>query len=319
MLDRQLSLLLDELAAESIREGSEEFELGLPIAFNDEAVSYKLEGPGLRGKHPDLLLRHYVGALGDRLQELTAETLRRHKISAEFNDDNRPPAKWPIRSALVGSLVYDNERYAANEGEWYRIEQSFKNAIESTFNKLVEEWESDPEPLRRMCANGKNHYEAEAIYNARFAATHGLVLLDRAMIKIPDVDRSEFESCDILDISGKRFIHLKKSSRRSSVLSHFFKQGANSARYFSMFNAAWTRLREIVVEKNGPEAGEQLDIARANSQKWKVEFIIADAPRSNGQFNIPFFSKVSLRDEIRAVQAMHYDAGLRFINLQSDI
>ncbi|MGB3318290.1 MAG: TIGR04141 family sporadically distributed protein [Sphingopyxis granuli] len=316
--DRQLSDTLDDLAAASIRDGQEQFELGLPVGFADEAVSFKFIGPRKRGTHPDLLLRHYVVALGDRLPEIDAQTLKDHKISAQFDDDNRPAAKWSIRSALVGSLVHDNERYAANEGEWYRIEQGFKDAIEAGFNDLLEDWEAQPEPLRKIYTDERNFYEAEADYNARFAATHGYIMLDRELIQIPDVDRSGFESCDIFDIEGKRFIHLKKSSRRSSVLSHFFKQGANSARHFSMFADSWARLRELVVDRAGPEAGERFDAARASPQRWKVEFVIADTPRANGAFNIPFFSKVSLRDEIRNIRAMQYDAGLRFIPLQPD-
>ncbi len=316
--DRQLSDTLDDLAAASIRDGQEHFELGLPIGFADEAVSYKFIGPRRRGTHPDLLLRHYVGALGDRLPELTTQNLKDHRIAAKFDDDHRPDAKWSIRSALVGSVVHNNERYAANEGEWYRIERGFKDAIEAGFNELIENWDEPPEPLRKIYTENKNYYEAEADYNARFADTHGYVLLDRALIQIPDVDRSGFESCDILDINGKRFIHLKKSSRRSSVLSHFFKQGANSARHFSMFADSWVRLRELIVAQRGVEAGEQFDLARADQRRWKVEFVIADSPRVNGQFNIPFFSKVSLRDEIRNIRAMQYHAGLRFIQLQPD-
>jgi len=316
--DRRLSESLDELAAASIRDGEQQFELGLPIGFTDEAVSYKFTGPRRRGTHPDLLLRHYVSDLGDRLPDLTAQMLKEHKICAKFDDDNRPDAKWSIRSALVGSLVHEHERYAANEGEWYRIEQGFKDAIEAGFQALIEDWDEPPEPLRKIYTEDRNYYEPEAEYNARFAAAHGFVMLDREMIQIPDVERSGFESCDVLDIDEKRFIHLKKSSRRSSVLSHFFKQGANSARHFSMFADSWVCLRELVVARAGDEAGERLDVARADSRRWKVEFVIADTPRANGAFNIPFFSKVSLRDEIRNVRAMQYETGLRFIPLQPD-
>jgi uncharacterized protein (TIGR04141 family) len=317
--DRQLSEDLDDLAAESISEGQEQFEFGLPIGFEDQAVSYKFAGPRLRGAHPDLLLRHYVAAMGDRLQELTAETLRDHKIVAIFDNDDRPNAKWSVRSSLVGSLVHENERYATNEGEWYRIEQGFKDAIENGFNDLIEDWDVPPEPLRKIYNDkGDGHYEAEADYNARFALANGYVLLDRALIQIPGVDRSDFESCDVLDIAGKRFLHVKKSSRRSSVLSHFFKQGANSARHFSTFEASWTRLRELVEARAGQGAAQQLDLVRGDNRPWKVEFIIADTPRQNGEFNIPFFSKVSLRDEIRTMRAMKYETGLRFIGLQPE-
>ena len=316
--DRELSELLDDLAATSIREGLQQFELGLPIGFDDQAVSYKFMGPGLRGSHPDLLLRHYAEAMGPRLADLTIETLRAHKIVAIFDDDSRPDVKWSVRSSLVGSLVHDQERYAVNEGEWYRIEQGFKDAIEAGFLDLIEDWEHPPEPLRRLYSpdGEEGRYEAEAVYNARFAQASGFVLLDRALIRIPGVERSDFESCDVLDIAGKRFLHVKKSSRRSSVLSHFFKQGANSARLFSTFEPAWEHLRELVETRGGAETAADLDAARLDDRLWRVEFIIADTPRENGAFNIPFFSKVSLRDEVRTLRAMRYDAALRFIALQ---
>lgn len=315
--DRELSNQLDELAVQAISHGEYYFELGLPIGFEDQAVSYKFAGPGFRGSYPDLLMRHYVQAMGDRLPELTVDTIRKHKIIAEFNDDARPDAKWSIRKALVGSLVHDNERFATNEGEWYRIEQTFRDAIEEGFNSLIETWDVAPEPLRKMFdEDGNGHYESEAAYNERFAQQHGYVLLDRELIQVPGVDRSEFETCDVLDIIGKRFLHIKKSSRRSSVLSHLFKQGANAARHFNTFADAWTRLRQIVQAKGGDEAAAQLDEVLGDDRPWKVEFIIADTPRNDGQFNIPFFSKVSLRDEVRMLRAMHYHAALKFIELQ---
>jgi uncharacterized protein (TIGR04141 family) len=317
--DRELCDELDELAAAAIRNGEERFELGLPIGFDDQAVSYRFRGPALRGGHPDLLLRHYIQAMGERLPELTAEILRNHRIVAEFEEETKPNAQWPVRSALIGSLIYDNERFAINEGEWYRIEQAFKESIENAFVDLIEQWPAPPEPLRKIYdEHGNGKYEAEADFNARFAAANGFVLLDRALIRVPGVDRSEFESCDVLDIADKRFLHIKKSSRRSSVLSHFFKQGANSGRHFSMFASSWVALRELIEERTGAPAAAQLDAVRNDDRPWKIEFIIADTPRADGAFNIPFFSKVSLRDEVRMLRAMQYDVGLRFIGLQPE-
>jgi uncharacterized protein (TIGR04141 family) len=47
--------------------------------------------------------------------------------------------------------------------------------------------------------------------------------------------------------------------------------------------------------------------------------VIADAPRQTGEFNIPFFSKISLRDEAITLKAMEYDVALRFIGLEPDV
>lgn len=150
----------------------------------------------------------------------------------------------------------------------------------------------------------------------RFTADRNYVLLDRALIQVPSIERSDFESCDILDIAGKRFIHIKKSSRRSSFLSHFFKQGANSAKLFSTFGSSWVNLRALVAERAGAEVAGLLDEVSIDDRPWRVEFVIADTPRQNGEFNIPFFSKVSLRDEVRTLRAIKYEAAIRFIRLQ---
>jgi len=200
---------------------------------------------------------------------------------------------------LIGSITYEVGRYAINEGEWYRVDELFKNSIEENFQTYIEQWEVQPAPLRKYYdANGNGRFQTEASYNAEIAAARGFVLIDTRLIQIPGVQRSDFEACDLLDIEGKRFIHVKKSSRRSNILSHFFKQGSNSAQQFSRFPVAWDQLTELVGNIAGEEAAERLRAAIADRDRpWKVEFVIADAPRQTGEFNIPFFSKISLRDE----------------------
>ena len=54
---------------------------------------------------------------------------------------------------------------------------------------------------------------------------------------------------------------------------------------------------------------------RAGQDTLVVEFQIADFPRENGQHNIPFFSKLSLRDEAHSIRAMGFHVKLGFITL----
>lgn len=318
--DRRLSALLDGFAVESIRDGNEDFELGLPITYDDDSAAYRFSGPGLRGRYPDLLLRHYTAALGNRLADITIETLKDHKVVAVYDDDARPDQKWSVRSALIGSITYEGGRYAINEGEWYRVDELFKNSIEDNFQSYIEQWEVPPAPLRKLYdAGGNGRFQTEASYNTEIAEALGYVLIDTRLIQIPGVQRSEFEACDLLDIDRKRFIHVKKSSRRSNILSHFFKQGSNSAQQFSRFPTAWDQLTDLVRNIGGEGVAERLRSAIADKERpWKVEFVIADAPRQTGEFNIPFFSKISLRDEAINLKAMGYEVGIRFIGLEPD-
>jgi uncharacterized protein (TIGR04141 family) len=68
----------------------------------------------------------------------------------------------------------------------------------------------------------------------------------------------------------------------------------------------------------GNDVATEFREAMAAEEKWTVEFVIADSPRADGRFNIPFFSKISLRDETNILKAMGYDVCLRFITLEPD-
>jgi len=316
-------LLKDELfdiAVDSIKTNEDRFELGLPSNSESEGVCFRFSGPRLRRSFPDLLLRHYVESMGDSINTITSQTLVDHKIISEFDDD-RPPMVWPLKKALLGSVSRNGERYAINDGRWYRVDEAFKISIENSFATVVRDWDiARPGPIRKIYdIDGNGRIEAESDYNERIAQDLGLVLLDKTEIVIPDVVRSGFEPCDLLDVANRRFIHVKKNSRRSNILSHFFKQGSNSGQQFRKVPATWHRLIEIV-----REAGHDLEASLLEEQVdnpgvgWTVEFWIADAPRRNGDFNIPFFSKISLRDEASDLRAMRYNVALRFIEISPD-
>jgi uncharacterized protein (TIGR04141 family) len=63
----------------------------------------------------------------------------------------------------------------------------------------------------------------------------------------------------------------------------------------------------------GKAKANELEIAL--KKRWTVEFQIADFPRSDGTHNIPFFSKLTLGEEARNIQAMDFDVRVRFIKL----
>lgn len=311
---------LFQMATESIRANEDRFELGLPASTEAEGVSFRFAGPGLRNAYPDLLLRHYTEALGDNLASISVNTLSQHKIISEFDDD-RPKMVWPLKKALLGSLLRHGERYAVNDGQWYRIDDAFRHSVENQFSNLVCTWDVPRPPpiLKSYDADGNGRIEPEGTYNTRIADELGLVCLDTLSISVPEVIRSGFEPCDILDVANKRFIHVKKSSRRSNILSHFFKQGSNSGQQFRKVPATWPQLIELVRNQGFETEARSLEaMGDEIGNGWTVEFWIVDAPRGDGTFNIPFFSKISLRDEVSELRAMQYKVALRFVELPPD-
>lgn len=311
---------LFDLAVDSIRSNEERFELALPSNAEAEGVSFRFSGPGLRRSFPDLLLRHYVDAMGSNLASITSETLNNHKIISDFDDD-RPSLIWSLKKALLGSISLDGQRYAVNDGQWYRVDNSFKDAVETRYSEVVCDWDVPKPSAIKKIYDSKNNgkLEREEDYNQRIAVELGLILLDQTEVTVPDVTHSGFEPCDLLDVENKRFIHVKKSSRRSNILSHFFKQGSNSAQQFRKVDATWPQLATIVRSLGYDTDAEKIEKNIGSPvHGWTVEYWIADAPRKNGMFNIPFFSKISLRDEVDELRAMQFQVKLRFIDVPPD-
>jgi uncharacterized protein (TIGR04141 family) len=234
-------------------------------------------------------------------------------------NENRPSQYWSVHRALVGSLVLDGERYALNEGHSYRIGKTFKETADRKFTTLCGPPDKTLRPLKKIALNdgkGKKKkitYQSEESYNSEIAQEAGYLLLDRKLIQIDDVPGPGIEVCDLLDIPGRRFIHVKKSSRQSSVLSHFFKQGGVSAQMLRKYEPFRVKMLETVKQHYGVTKANELE--EALGARWTVEFQIADFPRPDGTHNIPFFSKLTLRDEARDIEAMEFDVSIKFIKL----
>lgn len=314
-LDSTRIVALDELAARSIVEGKSEFELGLPEISVSDFSSFSFAGFRHRNSYPDLQLTHYTSLLGAQLSALDSSALKRHRVRAEHLNNENIYSTLRVYDALIGSLEMDGARYAINEGKWYKIDSAFKSDVDRVFQDSVQAVDVIIPPFTRLSEDGRKQYlEPEKDYNSRYALARQCVLLDRILFDVPGVERSSFELCDLLDIQRKRLIHVKMSGRRSSILSHFFKQGTNSATLIKSVDGFWTAAEQRMNEVFGNDCGE--DLRRANEESalpWTVEFHIADAPGVEGNYNIPFFSRVTFREERTRIRTMGFNVAVRFL------
>ncbi len=316
ILDKLVLATLDQKAVDIIKGGADNFELSMPGWSEDDVVYYGLFGPGLKGRFPDLLMSNYRDALGAKLSDLDVDAIRRHGVVAEFNNDAAVKKRWSVKKALVGSVVENGGLYAISEGEWYRLDQQFKTDVDADLETLKDDWPNPPLMIiKKVSEDGKKTgFESELSYNERCAEEYDQVLLDQKILTVPATPYGKFEACDLLDIEGKRLIHVKKSSRQSSVLSHFFKQGSNSARILKTIPEARAAMVDKVRDLTDDPTADALEAALGDAMAgWKVEFHIVDAPRNDGTFMIPFFSRITLRDESRILKGMAFDVSLRFI------
>lgn len=317
--DPSVAKLLDELALASIREGDDDFEIAIPGILPPESVgSFRFEGARISGWFVDLSMELYQESLGGDLEELTLEELKKHKVAAYADDMQFPLERCSVHHALVGSIMHDGERYAINEGVWYKISRGVRDTAEKVFEDVHGPEDAKFGPLtQRLGATAKDRagYESERAYNTRIADSTGYLMMDGKLIKAEG--GSEFEACDLLDLSGRRFIHVKKSSRKSSLLSHFFKQGSHAAELIRWDDTFRDGLLNRVKSDYGSQEERSLRRSLGSDDKWTIDFRIADFPRKNKKFNIPFFSKLSLRDESKKISRANFVTQLGFIRLSA--
>lgn len=318
VLDQDLVQTLDEKAVDTIKSGKDNFELAMPGWSEEDVVYYGFKGLRIQRRYPDLLMENYRTELGDSVDTLNVDKITsKHGVFADFANDAMPNKSWSIKKALIGSITENGGLYAVNEGEWYRLEKNFKADVDDTFEQLKGKWSSPPlKIIKKVTPDGKKTgFESELEYNRRCAAAYGQICLDQEIIVVPSIPYGKFEACDLLDIQNHKLIHVKKSSRQSSVLSHFFKQGSNSARILKTYPEARKVLLQKVKKLTDVKTASDLEAALGDSLKdWTVEFHIADAPRKDGSFAIPFFSRVTLRDEVRMLKGMELKVAIKFIS-----
>ncbi len=319
VLDPVIEAELDDALVNAVRSGSDEFEIAIPEILPTGIGSFRFEHAGFSRFHPDLSVELYSTELGDRLARLTLSDLKKHTVAAYGENENTPFQHWSVYDALVGSLLHRGERYALNEGLWYGVGKTLKDSADRKFSDLCAKPDKKLRTLKKFYPSGgksgkqKVAYQSEESYNAEIASETDYLLLDQKLVQIDEVPGPGIEVCDLLDIKGCRFIHVKKSSRQSSVLSHFFKQGSNSARMLRQYEPFKAGLIEVVSKHFGQARAREL--AKALANRWTIEFQIADFPRPDGTNNIPFFSKLTLKEEARNIEAMGFDVRLGFIRL----
>lgn len=303
ILDKDTIDILDGLVAQEIRSETTNFELTPPVWFDDDVVYYSFLGLRTK-KYASLSLADYVKLAGNALKNASDDDiLSKHGVRAELDDTNATKKSWPIKSCLVGSLTYSGILYAISEGEWFSLDDQFKQSVDDTFSTLKVPFPNDRQlPVIKKIYNGnKESFESELDYNERYANEFGYLCMDQRFLYL---DGGKIEACDLLDIAGKTLIHVKKGSRSSSVLSHFFKQGANSAIQLRTTQESRVKLLEVVKKEHGQNHRDQLEKAIGNSfENWTVEYQIIDKPTANGKFMIPFFSRISLQEEARDLKS----------------
>lgn len=274
-----------------------------PIDWQD-VDAFRINGTR-DAEYDDLDLDEYLENLGDRVESLTVEKLKSHRVSVRWSGSEQFQSRWVLYNCLVWETTIDDRMYAFVDGRWFEVEKSFAKRARN-FVKRV----SAPQVALPKAKIG----ESEEDYNKRVAkANADLVCLDRDMVKPTDA-ATEIEFYDLFS-ERKQLIHVKKKTR-SATLSHLFAQGTVAAREFLQDGPLRDQVIQILKEKDGKSGFVSL-IPAANRRPVASDFGVAYAviakPNAKWPVSLPFFSQLNLMQHVKILEGLNFEVTLQLV------
>ena len=256
----------------------------------------------------DIDLETYLSFVKNR-NNLSLANIKAHAVEYISADTDIAIHKWKVYNCLyceINDNDNDNVKIFSG-GLWYEIEKNFTNKIKGSFDKIREREISLPLPKSKKG-------EHEDLYNERAGKeTNELSCMDRKFVN-SGVKGHHIEFCDLLTID-KEIIHVKRYGS-SSVFSHLFEQGVVSGTLFNEDESFLPKLREKLGDVLGDEYKEIYTDKRPVPNEYKVIYAIISAQED--KLEIPFFSKISIRNAKRRLEGMGYEVYLYHIPIDAN-
>ncbi|MCE9629078.1 MAG: TIGR04141 family sporadically distributed protein [Candidatus Vogelbacteria bacterium] len=225
-------------------------------------------------------------------------TLERLKHSAIFRismatDD--VVERWTVFQCMYAEVELRDDVYILNNAKWYRIAKGFTEQVQEHFDAVRR---SDIDlPVCTVTREGD--YTPIAA-----AALKGACCMDGELI-MHGGGHSSVEFCDIYTGENK-LLHIKRYGG-SNVLSHLFSQGVVSAELF-VSDADFRQKLNVKLP-----VGHKLADPSAAPNAKDYEVIYGIISESDKPLDIPFFSKVSLKNARRRLSMYGYQVGIKQI------
>jgi uncharacterized protein (TIGR04141 family) len=224
---------------------------------------------------------------------LTLETLKSHEVFLISAASDDVASKWSVFRCIYAEVTLGSELFVLNNGKWYLIAPDFTSVVLNDFNTTTTSSITLPD-----CTGND-----EAAYNLEATRTlTGSCCMDRKLIEHGG-GHSKIEFCDVLT-GDKRIVHVKRYGG-SSVLSHLFAQGIVSGELFVSdanfrlkLNGKLPLTHQLADPNIRPVAGD-------------YEVVYGIISKSSNPLDLPFFSKVSLRNARRRLNGFGYKVAIK--------
>lgn len=252
-------------------------------------------GFSFKGKKENLLsdisLPDFKEQLSDSQRDnLDLDFLKRKRVTAFKASSDNEYNNWSVYQCMYCEVTENDKTFILTNGKWYEIAKDFVDEVNRSYTAIMD----GSSGVILIDANADEH---EDKYNIRLTESiSGAVLMDRKSIRYGG-GASSIEFCDVYDSTNKTFIHVKHYYG-SSALSHLFAQGRVSGQLF--LND--TPFRTKVKEKEGALPFNPAD--KPEATEYKIVFGVISESRN--PLNLPFFSKVNLKNEKKLLEAFGF-------------
>jgi len=305
--DRELKEQLDNQLVENIKQKSlDKTWMAVPeIVDWVDVAGFRYKGGKDDDLPDDIGLLDFLDSLSDDdRNNLTVDVLKRRNINCISKSSDEIKYHWKAYNCIYCEIADSTKRkiYLLSNGKWYEIENNFAEQINQSYMELRNAGSS----LSLPHYNHKNEND----YNASIAKKDkSYCCMDGKNISHGG-GYSKIEFCDLMTNDNK-LIHIKRYAG-SSVLSHLFAQGSVSGELF----LGDADFRKKVNTKLSATHKFKDTTIKPNPQDYEIIFgIISTSPK---ELDIPFFSKVSLRNAWRRLQIFGYKVSLLKISTDKE-
>lgn len=291
----------------ALRHKAAELNLAIPkILDYEDNIYVTFSGEGASLVHDDLFLQPYYDYLTDKsfdLSTLLLDDLQRQRIHLT-NEEGEIRDTFSVFKCLIFDCASDTgeETYHLCGGNWYCVAKEFIAELAEFLDPLCIDTE-----LPDYAHSG------EADYNIHAAGSlTDFVCLDMSNISPPG--QTQIEPCDLFTAheNSAHFFHVKLSTL-SSRLSHLFHQGTTAIELLKLQPSARERLKTLISESASTQLMTHAS-ARIDAQAFAVTFVIVThKPASGKSANLPLFSRIALRKNLRALSLMATTPSYAFV------
>lgn len=217
------------------------------------------------------------------------DSLKSTKIFVMSTQTADPIMRWSAYRCTYAEIECDGSVYVLNGGTWYEIAKGFTEEIQRYYLDTPD----SSVQLADYVSGDEFFYNTQAT-----AALGNACLMDQKSVPHGG-GHSKIEFCDIFTKDGK-LIHVKKYAG-STALSHLFAQGVTSGELF----ASDEDFRQKLNVKLPP--GFKLPDPLAPPVPSNYEIVYAIISKATESLDIPFFSKVSLRNARRRLKSVGFN------------